>query len=208
MISDHDRSYYIGASDVGFVIGNWDTKTFAKWYQAKAGFCSMNFSNNAMMAGTAYEHQILDSLGIWNMVKDRQIIQGRLRVNLDGDTGDCIYEVKTYQFSDGFKVPKKYREQVCVQMYASGIRKAYIVAYGLEDKDYNNFYREIDPARLQMIPVEYDEQFVNERFLPRFRYLSDCLDRGGFPRKEEFLEWIAQAYSEALPATWRMARYS
>jgi len=188
MIADHDRSYYIGASDVGYVVGNWETKSFEKWYLEKAGLYKVDFCNEAMMAGTAYEHQILDSLGIWNMQKDRQIIRGRLRVNLDGDTGDCIYEVKTYRFYNGFKVSKKYREQVCVQMYAAGIRNAYIVAYGLEDKDYNNFYREIDPKRTSLYEISYDPAFI-EYYVERLIYLSLCLDAGRFPTETGFGVW-------------------
>lgn len=70
-------------------------------------------------------------------------------------------------------------------MFATGKRKAYIVAYALEEADYDNFFREIDENRLSLIPVEYNEGFVKEIFLPKIRYLSDCLRRGVFPSKLE-----------------------
>lgn len=184
MIASKDRSYYIGASDTAYVIGNWDTISFQRWFGVKLGIYTINYESDAMKAGTAYEHRILDSLGIPDMKKDRQIITGRLRVNLDGNTDTTIYEVKTYRHDNGFKMPKKYLEQVWVQMYGTGLRDAYIVAYGLVEADYNNFYRDIDIERLDMFRVEYNEDFINEAYIPRFRYLSSCLERGVFPRKE------------------------
>jgi hypothetical protein len=183
MISSHDRSYYIGASDTSYVIGNWDTKTFEKWYNTKLGIYEMNFTNDAMLAGTHYEHRILDALNIFDLETDKQIIIGRLRVNLDGNTDDTIYEVKTYGVDKPFKVSKAYRCQVNVEMYAFNIRKAYIVAYGLEDKDYDNYYRDIDNERLKLYPIEYDEDFINNEYLPKLKYLSECLDKGIFPQQ-------------------------
>lgn len=187
MISNQNRSYYIGASDTQHVIGNWKTKTFEKWWLEKIGFTSNQIHTEAMMAGTAFEHRIIDSLNILEMEKDKQFISGRLRVNLDGNTPDTIYEIKTYKYQNGFKVPKHYREQVWVEMFGSGIRKAYIVAYGLLEEDYNNFYRDIDPIRRQRFEIQYNEEFINKIYLPRFRYLSECLDLGKFPKTEEVI---------------------
>lgn len=186
MISSKDRSFYIGASDVSKVVGNWETKTFEKWYMVKQGYGSNDFTNDAMMAGTFYEHAILDSLDILGLEKDKQIIIGRLRVNLDGNTNTKIYEVKTHNAEKVFKVSKGYREQVLVQMYGSGIKKACIVAYGLTDKEYNNFYLDIDKMRISLHEIEYDEDFINNNFLPKLRYLSKCLDDGRFPNKQDF----------------------
>ena len=187
MISNQNRSYYIGASDTQQVIGNWKTKTFEKWWLEKIGFISNQIHTDAMMAGTAYEHRIIDSLNIFDMEKDKQFISGRLRVNLDGNTPDTIYEIKTYKYQNGFKVPKRYCEQVWVEMFGSDIRKAYIVAYGLLEDDYNNFYRDIDPIRRQLFEIQYNEEFINKIYLPRFRYLSECLDLGRFPKTEEVI---------------------
>lgn len=181
MITDKGRSHYIGASDTKFVIGNWKTKTFEKWWREKQGLAQNNFTNEAMQAGTAYEHKILDALGVPGLEKDKQIIIGRLRVNLDGNTRCKIYEVKTYNANKSFKVSKDYRGQVQVQMYASGIRKACIVAYGLVAEDYKNFYRPIDRNRLSMYEIEYDPAFIRD-YKKKLDYLADCLDKGIFPK--------------------------
>ena len=186
MISDHDRAYYIVASDTEYVLRSWKTKTFEKWWFTKLGLTCMNFSNDAMMAGTAYEHKILDSLEIPGMQKDRQVIIGRLRVNLDGSTNDTIYEVKTYRAGKCFKPSKAYWDQVQVEMYVTGFRKAYIVAYCLQSEDYFNFYRDIDTERLSMHPIDYDKEFINNVYLPKFKYLEECLNDGKFPTEEEY----------------------
>lgn len=185
MIADKRRDGYIGASDSGYVMGKWSTKTFEKWWRVKQGFETNDFTNEAMQAGTAYEHKILDALGIPGLEKDKQIIHGRLRVNLDGNTPFKIYEVKTHRADKPFKVSANYRRQVNVQMYASGIYEAEIVAYGLEDADYNNFYRDIDLFRITHHEIPYDDDFIEE-YKQRMLYLSYCLDHGLFPREGAF----------------------
>ena len=184
MIADQDRSGYIGASDTAMVIGNWHTKTWEKWWMQKIGINTDHFDNKYTIAGTNWEHRILDSLHLPNLEKDKQIIieDLRLRVNLDGNTPFRIIEVKTYQWAKGWKkTPKKYIDQVQVQMFASQILEAEIAAYGLEDADYDNFFRDIDPQRLQEIPVQYDPQWIETAYLPKLRILADCLKRGVFP---------------------------
>lgn len=182
MITDHDRSGYIGASDTGYVMRKWNTPTFEKWWRVKQGLEVNNFTNDAMKAGTAYEHKILDALGIPMLEKDKQIIIGRLRVNLDGNTPWKIYEIKTHRADKEFKVSADYRRQVNVQMFASGTYEACIVAYGLEDEDYSNYYRDIDLKRLTEHPIEYDDKFIGE-YQKRLDYLSYCLDNGLFPQE-------------------------
>lgn len=182
MIADKDRSYYIGASDTKYVMGNWNTKTFENWWRTKQGIAQNNFTNDAMMAGTAYEHKILESLGIIGLEMDKQIIQDRLRVNLDGNTPYKIYEVKTHKAEKEFKVSKDYRMQVNVEMYASGIYEACIVAYALEEEDYRNFYRPIDPNRLTFHEIPYDDAFIG-KYVKRLAFLTQCLKDGTFPRE-------------------------
>ena len=185
MISNKDRSGFFGASDVDKIVGNTKTKTFEKWWLEKIGINKNDFTNDAMSAGTYYEHKILDSLG-FEIEKDKQVIieDLKLRVNLDGNTNDCIYEVKTYKLEKGFKVPLKYKRQVWVQMYATGIKKAYIVAYGLNESDYKNFFHQIEKSRLQMIPIEYEKEFIEKVYLPRLKYFAECLNKGVFPNEE------------------------
>lgn len=184
MIANKDRSGYIGASDTGHVMRRWDTKTFEKWWLVKQGFTQESICTDAMQAGTAYEHKILDALNIPEMEKDKQIIKGRLRVNLDGNTANKIYEVKTHSVEKTFKVSADYRRQVNVEMYALGVHEAEIVAYGLVEEDYKNFFREIDTQRLTHHPIEYDQAFI-DRYLPRLLYLCKCLETGKFPIESE-----------------------
>lgn len=184
MIQSKDRSGYIGASDTGYVMRRWDTKTFEKWWRIKQGLDQSDFCSDAMKAGTAYEHKILDALKIPGMEKDKQIIKGRLRVNLDGNTEVKVYEVKTHAAEKPFKVSADYRRQVNVEMYAHGVREAEIVAYGLEPEDYKNFFREIDPERITHHPIEYDEAFI-AKYEPRKDYLCMCLETGRWPVESE-----------------------
>ena len=187
MIASKDRSGYFGASDIDKIVGNWKTKTWEKWWMQKLGINNDHFDNKYTLAGTHYEHRILESLGI-PMELDKQIILEDLllRVNYDGFATDCIYECKTFINEKGFKVSKKYREQVQVQMFASGLRRAKIIAYGLVEGDYDNFFHPIEKDRRHEFIVEYDEKWINTVFLPRLKYLAKCLTEGRMPTEEGF----------------------
>ena len=184
MIQSQDRSYYIGASDTSFVVGNWKTKTFEKWWLEKIGIYKNNIKTEAMQTGTNYEYKILDSLEIENLEKDKQIIyeELRLRANLDGNTNTCIYEVKTYNEKKEFKVSKQYWRQAQVEMYASNIHNLYIVAYALNENDYKNFFNQIDKNRISYHKIEYDRNFIEKEYLPKLKILSECLKKGVFPK--------------------------
>lgn len=186
MIASKDRSGYFGASDVSFIVGNWNTATLSKWWLQKLGINRDHFDNKYTLAGTYYEHRILESLGV-PMELDKQVILDdlRLRVNLDGNTENTIYECKTYKHEKGFKMPKKYLQQVWVQMYATGLPIAKIIVYGLNERDYKNYFLPIDENRRIEYPVEYNGKFINEVFLPKITYLADCLTKGIFPEKIE-----------------------
>ena len=185
MIASQDRSGYFGASDNAFVIGNWKTKTWLNWWLQKIAINNDHFDNVYTLAGTHFEHRILESLGI-PMELDKQYINEdlRLRVNLDGNTDDCIYECKTTKDDiDNFKMPKKYINQVQVQMFGSGIKKANIVVYQLIEDDYNNFFRPIEPKRRRVIPIPYDEKWIQTVYLPKHLMLRDCLVKGVLPNE-------------------------
>ena len=147
MIQSQDRSFYIGASDASYVVGNWTTKSFENWWLEKLGLYKNKLNTEAMQAGNNFEHKILDTLEVKGLEKDNQIIIDRLRVNLDGNTDTCIYEVKTHKADKEFKVSKQYWRQAQVEMYASKIHKLYIVEYPLNDEDYKNFFNSIDKDR-------------------------------------------------------------
>ena len=185
MISSQDRSGWFGASDVGYIMGNWSTKTFKNWWLTKLGLNTSRFTNVSMNAGTYYEHAILDCIGVPR--KDHQIIlpEYRLRINLDGDGYGRIDEIKTHNQDKQFKVTKCYLGQARVQMFGKlteekVMPKATIWAYGLKEEDYKNFFNPIDRERLKAYPIEYDAGFIN-KFLIRIKYLKECLERGVFP---------------------------
>lgn len=183
MIADKDRSGYFGASDTDKIVGNWKTATFERWWMQKIGINRDHFDNKYTLAGTHYEHRILESLDTPMVEFDKQIIIEvlKLRVNLDGNDDGTVYEVKTYKLEKGFKLPKKYIYQVQVQMYASGFHKAKIIAYGLTEGDYDNFFHPIDPNRRSEFIIEYDERWINEVYLPKLKHLAKCLEDGRFP---------------------------
>lgn len=185
MIASQDRSGYFGASDNAFVIGNWKTKTWLNWWLQKIAINNDHFDNVYTLAGTHFEHRILESLGI-PMELDKQYINEELllRVNLDGNTDDCIYECKTTKDDiEKFKMPKKYINQVQVQMFGSGIRKANIVVYQLTEDDYSNFFRPIEPKRRRVFSIPYDEKWIQTVYLPKHLILRDCLVKGVLPNE-------------------------
>lgn len=184
MIASKDRCGYFGASDTQFIIGNWKTKTFEKWWLEKLGFDRPKFENRYTLAGTHYEHAILDSLGL-PMYHDRQIIIEplRLRINLDGDCFNTIYECKTHK--GDYRLPRDHYNQVQVQMYGTGWHTAVLVSYQLLEGDYKNFFNPIDPQRRNETPIAYDEKFINVVYLPRLYILRDALMRGVFPSESQ-----------------------
>lgn len=189
MIASKDRSGWFGASDVSYIVGNWDTKSFANWWLEKSAFKSNNFTNEAMLAGTHYEHKILDFIGAPEKDRQIKIPELLLRVNLDGNSNETIYEVKTYRLEKGFKLPLKYKRQVWVQLYTSGMKSAFVVAYGLTESDYRNFFNDIEANRLSYHKVEPNEGFINNEFLPKLSYLAHCLKKGIFPDVKGYEQW-------------------
>ena len=183
MIKDKDRSGWFGASDTDFVIAkNHNSKSYQKWWLQKIGLDKSDFTNTAMVAGTNKEHQILNYLDIPEKDKQVKIKKLRLRVNLDGNSIDTIYEVKTHKYTGKpFNVPIKYKRQVWVQMFATGLRKAYIVAYAMKEEDYKNFFLPIDKTRLELIPIEYDEKFITQTYLPALERLKGSMNKGEYP---------------------------
>lgn len=190
MIKTKDRSYYFGASDTKYIVGNWDTKTFKKWWLEKLGIANEKYDNKYTLAGTNYEHKIIDALNIPMIEKDNQFIKDRIRVNLDANTKEKIYEIKTYNFEKGFDIKKHkdYIYQVQVQMYVSKIHKAEIDAYGLLENDYINFFNDIDLKRLSKYEIEYNEEWLKREYIAKVNYLTECLIKQKFPNKEEFIK--------------------
>lgn len=183
MIASKDRSDWFGASDASSIMCKWTSKTFEQWWMQKLGINTKSFFTSATQAGTYWEHRILESIGVVDF--DRQILlpEYRLRVNLDGELNNRIKECKTYKFVNGYKPTKAHVMQVRVQMWVTG-EQADIVAYGLVEKDYENYFRSIERERLQEFPIEQDQKFI-KIFLHRLQYLADCLTKGKFPKESE-----------------------
>ena len=183
MIKSQNRAKWFGASDTHFIMGNWNTVTFRKWWAVKLGLIKNNYKSTAMTAGTYWEHRIANYIDK-TFILDRQIKirKYRLRVNLDAETKDTIHEIKT-RSTDWAKVPKQYIEQVQVQMWATKKRKAVIDAYTLVPEDYSNFFRELDSKRLEQYDIHYDAEFI-EKYKLRLLFLAKCLRRGILPTEE------------------------
>lgn len=181
MIADKSRAFWIGASDTNYVVGNWQTDSFKKWWLQKLDLHESNFTNKAMKCGNAFEHKILDCIGCR---KDHQILipELHLRVNYDGDREGTIYEVKTHKAEKAFKVSKAYWRQAQVEMFTMNTKTLYIVSYALTEQEYLNYFAPIEVERIKYHQVEYDEDFINNEYLPKLKKLGECLERGEMPK--------------------------
>lgn len=182
MIHEKSRDGWFGGSDTRFIVGNWNTKTFRDWFMTKLGIVQNNVETRQMNAGTHKEGQILDFISPF-VEKDKQIRipELLLRVNLDGNIGKHIIEVKTHSADKPFKVSKAYWQQIQVQMYGYGTTDGEIVSYGLTEEDYRNYFLPIDAERLIHHPVSYDKVWVEQTYLPRLKRLAECLKEGRMP---------------------------
>lgn len=192
MINNRDRSGWFGASDTAMIMGNWETKSFAKWWLVKCGVSKQNVTTLAMTVGTHLEHRILDYIGCEKRDRQVKIRRYRLRVNYDGEDRTKISEVKTHSAAK-FRVSKAYWQQCQVEMFASKRwwnkrKRCRIVAYQTTEADYNNFFLPIDGERLSFHPIEYDAKWIKTQYLPRLKYLAKCLRAKKWPRFEEIRE--------------------
>ena len=185
MITDKSRDYYIGASDTHFVMMNFDTKTFQRWWQVKIGADENEIESVYTIAGNIYEQRILDEIFV--PYRNEQFIVGQLRVNLDGRTDQEVVEVKTSK-KPYTKVKTDHWQQTQVEMFATCLTKARLVAYEMEEADYE-YIRDIDLDRLKTFTIEYDEDWVLNEYMPRFNYLTFCFNDEITPSNDGFEEW-------------------
>ena len=187
MIHDYDRSHWFGASDAKYIMAtSHGSKSWGDWWRIKCGVEENSFYGNIYTkAGNTYEHSILSTFVPRGVVLDRQILipHLRLRVNLDGNTEDTIYEVKTYQIDKKFEVTDGYYYQAQIQMLAwklepildfvdcegcpdlksknLPLKKHVILAYGLYPDEYYAEYTDEQIERGE-IPIEKDRIQVYE----------------------------------------------
>ena len=186
MIHDKSRAGWFGASDTAKIMGNWDTQTFRLWWLEKLGIRKGNIKTEAMLAGTAYEHRILQAIGVKRMDRQIRFSPLRLRVNLDGETRRTVTEIKTH--NGKFRVTPAYFQQCQVEMLATG-KDCEIVAYALTDAEYENYFLPIDKERISVWPIARDDDFILREYIPRLAYLAGCLRRRATPTKEGFKTW-------------------
>lgn len=189
-----DRVGCFGASDTKFIMSNWETKTFMDWWQTKVGTRQNDFKTLATITGTYLEHNIANHYAITHNEKiktDRcvKLKKYALKVNLDCETKNRIIEIKTHKQTDKvWKVPKEYEWQVQVQMFATKKYNACIYAYALDDNDYQNYFLSIDNDRIDEIEIKYNKEWVEQEYLPRLIYFSNCLRNKKTPNKKNFEE--------------------
>jgi len=188
MISVKSRAYWLGASDASRIVGNRNTETWQKWWTEKLGLYSEHFQNRYTLAGTNYEHRILRAVEKDRMIRlelDKQIRMEdlRVRINYDGVYGNSIYECKTYSAGKMFKVTKDYWRQAQMEMWGLGSDDLSIVAYPLDEENYNNYWLAIDREKLEYHKVERDDEFIEKKLLPNILELAECIKKGIFPEE-------------------------
>lgn len=196
MITDLDRSFYLGGSDAKFIMGNFDTKTFKNWWDVKLGLTTNDWSNIYTIAGNLYEGAILDYLGITE--RNQQTIIGRIRINYDARDKDTNVEVKTHNYGKyeavgaNWKPYKEYGWQVQLEMWGCNLKETLLIDYALTDEDYQaaevGETLPIDEDRLHFFIFEYNEEFMNG-MLTRIGYLTECLEAESYPSNEGLKEY-------------------
>lgn len=178
MIHNYDRSHWFGASDSKYIMAtSQSSSSWNEWWKVKCGIERNSFFGNLFTkAGNTYEHSILNSF-VPHAMFDRQILipHLRLRVNLDGNTEDTIYEVKTYQIDKKFEVTDGYYYQAQIQQLAwrlepsirfkecegcpdvygknPPLAKHFILAYGLYPDEYYADYTD-EQIEKGLIPID------------------------------------------------------
>lgn len=185
MIKNKNRARWFGASDTHYIMGNWNTKTFVKWWLVKLGLIENNFSNIYTIMGNLYEHKIakcVSEITGEKLILDRQLKfrKNRIRINLDCESKNMIYEIKTYKETNKeWVIPTSYIQQARVQMYFAK-KPVTIVAYPMIDYNYKNCFCEVDKNKLKFFKIEQDFDFI-ENYKSRIDLLKKCLKLGVMP---------------------------
>lgn len=188
MITNKDRSKWFGASDTSTLFGSYDTDTFRLWWLVKLGIVSNDFSNKYMDVGNILEIPIINKI---NAITGENIKLGkrpiyirkyRIRANLDGYTKNKVIEVKTTKKMFE-KVPLNYWRQCQALMFSSKKRICELWVYEVSEEEYEApYFAEIDENRLKKFIIEYDENWIKEQYIPRVKYLANCLKRRIYPK--------------------------
>jgi len=190
MINSSDpRTNIFGASDTQKMLMGLNTKGFKEFWYVKTGEIESDFvPNKYTLAGDLLEEPVLKT--IHNNMELSPVCRYNdyLRANLDGLHNDTIYEIKCCNYESvlftGVKKDKWYRKQVQVQMFVSGIRKAKLCYYAVMPHEYETGFllcAEIDSDRIFTHDIEYDKEWIEEVYLPRFEFLCKCIEDNVYP---------------------------
>lgn len=204
MITDLDRSKYIGASDMRYVFAkNKTTKSWLEWWGVKCGLSEPSFHGNlATRAGTMFEHRILKAVNE-EMNLDRQLIIEDLilRVNYDGDKDGVIYECKTHKIEKPFEISDSYFKQaqcqmLCYQKCMEDFKEHRFVSYALTEEDYELVSAKYDvwlsgdmkdeeiPIDLGRIKVHSPTRYSKSTcraIEKKLKHLKECMEKGKIP---------------------------
>lgn len=186
MITNKNRAYWFGASDTYYVMGNWDTATFANWWLEKLGIVRNRLTNRYLEFGNLAEHAIIDAVDPTIQKGHRPIYipRYRIRVNYDGKKPDYMVEIKT-SANPLCSLPKQYIMQAQVLMFAGKKTRCLFYVYQTIPEEYDRpYFLQIDKKRIHMFAVSYDPMFIR-CYLNRIRYLKKCLLEQRFANKNE-----------------------
>ncbi len=187
MITNTDRSGWFGASDTSMLFANTNTDSFRLWWLVKLGIIKNDFINIYTNTGNLLEIPIIEKIREITGEKIKlgkhpyYIKDKRIRVNIDGYTKTKNIEIKTSK--TGFSKPSlAYFRQCQVIMYVTKKLYCDLWVYTLLPDDYlTPYFPSIDAERLSKISIQYDECFINNEYIPRVNYFSECLRKKVFP---------------------------
>lgn len=184
MITNMDRSKWIGASDMRVVFGDWNTDTFAMWWLVKLGVLQNDYKNKYMEFGNLAEHAIIETISA-KIKKGKKPVykrKYRLRVNYDGLLSDRIVEIKTVTRMPN-KPPLDHIRQCQALMYVLKKKKTDIWYYETQPDEYDRpYYLDVDERRLKRYEIIYDQCLVQE-IQRRCAKLAKALKRRVYPNE-------------------------
>ena len=167
------RKSKIGASEIPIILGESPYCTPYVLWQKKLGFIENNSDNFAMKRGRDLESIVL------SMVNEKlkanfvpaTIVHDEFEwasASLDGIDLEkmLILEIKCpnkddHELASNGKVPKHYFPQVQWQLFVSGIHKGFYASYNSGD--------------LQVVSVEYDEEYIVNQVMPKACEFLVCI---------------------------------
>lgn len=202
--SSYDRTGIFGASDVQKMLMGFNTKGFQQFWFEKTGEVERERSfSKYITAGNLLEEPVIQCIaeteGITlypSTVPFPDLYHHKLIVNLDaltlGEKETVNYEIKCCGYESVFfgavVMDKWYRKQVQVQMLASGIRHSKLCYYGVLPHEYEPDFLiapEIDYNRIVQHYIAYDDEWLEEVYVPRLIELSEFMEKHVYPWGEQ-----------------------